>query len=83
MSEFGIEVGEVRVDFPRVMRRMKEVQAHIGEHDDPARFEAMGIEVIFGEGRFTGPDLFEVGGRRIRARRFLLVTGSSDRKSVV
>jgi len=77
MSEFGIEVGEVRADFPRVMRRMKEVQAHIGEHDDPARFEAMGIEVIFGEGRFTGPDLFEVGGRRIRARRFLLVTGSS------
>jgi pyruvate/2-oxoglutarate dehydrogenase complex dihydrolipoamide dehydrogenase (E3) component len=77
MSEFGIEVGEVRVDFPRVMRRMKEVQAHIGEHDDPARFAAMGIEVIFGEGRFEGPDLFEVGGRRIRARRFLLATGSS------
>lgn len=77
MSEFGIEVGEVRVDFPRVMRRMKESQAHIGEHDAPARFEGMGIEVIFGEGRFTGPDAFEVAGRRIKARRFLLATGST------
>jgi pyruvate/2-oxoglutarate dehydrogenase complex dihydrolipoamide dehydrogenase (E3) component len=77
MREFGIKVGEVRVDFPRVMRRMKESRAHIGEHDEAARFEAMGIEVIFGEGRFTGPDIFEVGGRRIRARRFLLATGSS------
>ncbi len=77
MGEFGIEVGEVRVDFPRVMQRMKESQAHIGEHDAPARFEGMGIEVIFGEGRFTGPDAFEVAGRRIKARRFLLATGSS------
>ena len=37
----------------------------------------MGIEVIFGEGRFAGPGAFEVAGRRINARRFLLATGSS------
>ncbi|HBK80480.1 MAG TPA: pyridine nucleotide-disulfide oxidoreductase [Nitrospinae bacterium] len=76
LPEFGIDTGEVRVDFSRVMRRMKEVQAHIGEHDEAERFEGMGIEVIFGEGRFTGPDAFEAGGRRIRARRFLIATGS-------
>lgn len=74
MGEFGIEVGGVRVDFPRVMQRMKASQAHIGEYDAPARFEEMGIEVIFGGGRFTGPDAFEVAGRRIKARRFLLAT---------
>ncbi|MBT5948311.1 MAG: FAD-dependent oxidoreductase, partial [Nitrospinaceae bacterium] len=77
MGEFGVEVGEVQVDFPRVMERMKASQAKIGEHDAPARFEGMGIEVIFGAGRFTGPDTFEVAGRQIRARRFLLATGSS------
>ncbi len=77
LAEFGIDTGEVRVDFPRVMKRMKTAQAHIGEHDAPERFEGMGIEVIFGDGAFTGPDTFEVDGRVLRARRFLLSMGSS------
>ena len=77
LSEFGVETGEVRVDFPRVMERMKAAQAHIGAHDAPERFEGMGVEVIFGDGAFTGPDAFQVGGRTIRAKRFLLATGSS------
>lgn len=77
MSDFGICAADVRVDFPRVMRRMKAAQAHIGEHDAPERFETMGIEVIFGDGAFAGPDTFEVGGRTLRSRRFLLATGSS------
>ena len=77
LGEFGIETGAVRVNFPQVMRRMKEAQAHIGEHDAPERFEAMGIEIIFGAGKFTDGRTFEVNGRKIRARRFLLATGSS------
>ena len=77
MPEFGIDVSDVRVDFPRVMKRMKAAQAHIGEHDAPERFEGMGIEVIFGDGAFTGPDTFQVGGRTLRAKRFLLSMGSS------
>ena len=77
LAEFGIETGEVRVNFPRVMRRMKEAQAIIGEHDAAERFEAMGIEIIFGAGKFIDGRTFEVNGRKIRAKRFLLATGSS------
>ena len=77
MPEFGIEVGDVQVDFPKVMKRMKAAQAHIGEHDAPERFEGMGIEVIFGDGAFTGPDTFQIGDRTLRAKRFLLSMGSS------
>ena len=77
MPAFGVDAGEVRVDFPRVMKRMKAAQARIGEHDAPSRFEGMGIEVVFGEGAFTGPDAFRVGDRTLRARKFLLATGSS------
>ncbi len=77
MPAFGIDAGDVRVDFPRVMKRMKAAQARIGEHDAPERFEGMGIEVIFGDGAFTGPDTFQAGDRTLRARRFLLATGSS------
>lgn len=35
------------------------------------------IELIRGEGRFTGPDTLEVDGREIRARRYLVATGAS------
>ncbi len=77
MGKFGIEVDNVRVNFRRVMERMKEAQAQIGKHDSRERFEAMGIEMIFGEGQFIDPDTFEVAGRHLRAKRFLIATGSS------
>lgn len=77
LGEFGIEAGEICVNFPRVMQRMKEAQAHIGEHDAASRFQGMGIEVIFGAGKFTDDRTFEVNGRPIRSKRFLLATGSS------
>ena len=32
--------------------------------------------MIFGAGRFTGPDAFEVGGRTLTARSFVIATGS-------
>ncbi len=35
------------------------------------------IDLIRGEGRFTGPDTLEVDGREIRARRYLIATGAS------
>lgn len=75
-GEFGISTEGMEVDFPRVMASMREVQKKIGVRDDPERFRKMGIEVIFGEGRFTGEDTFEVAGRTLSGRRFLIATGS-------
>ncbi len=79
-SEFGIFTEGMRVDFPRVMASMREVQKNIGERDDPERFRKMGVEVIFGEGegegRFVDETAFEVGGRTLSGRKFLIATGS-------
>lgn len=74
---FGITAGPVKVDFPRVMEAMRAVQKRVGERDAPERFRSMGVEVIFGAGRFTGPDIFEVNGERLYGRRFIIATGSS------
>lgn len=48
----------------------------IEPHDSPERFRGFGVEVVFGEARFVGPDAIEVGARRVTARRFVVATGS-------
>jgi pyruvate/2-oxoglutarate dehydrogenase complex dihydrolipoamide dehydrogenase (E3) component len=77
-GEFGIRTGDglVEVDFPAVMRRMRHVQEQAAELDRPERFQKMGVEVVFGAGRFLSPHIFEVGDRRLAGRRFLVATGS-------
>src|SRR3989338_7555903 len=74
-EEFGIE-GDYKVDFKKVMERMRGVQARIGKNDDPERFRKMGVEVIFGNGHFLDSRTFEVGNRQLRGRKFLIATGS-------
>lgn len=75
--EFGIEGGDARVNFSSVMEGMREVQRKLGENDDPERFRKMGVEVIFGKGRFIDPHTFEVNGEQLHGRRFIIATGSS------
>jgi pyruvate/2-oxoglutarate dehydrogenase complex dihydrolipoamide dehydrogenase (E3) component len=50
--------------------------AAIEPHDSQARFEGLGVRVIRAWGRFTGPAEVAAGGYRIRARRFVIATGS-------
>lgn len=75
-ARFGVEPCTPSVDIGAVMRRVAAVIKTIEPHDSPERFRALGVEVIFGAGQFTGPESFSVNGRVIRARRFVLATGS-------
>lgn len=75
-EDFGIEKESYRVNFKKVMAGMRAVQAEIGKNDDPERFRKMGIEVIFGTGKFINNHTFEVGHRRLYGRKFLIATGS-------
>lgn len=80
-EEFGITVGAPEVDRARVWERIRRVQAEIAStDDDPARFEADGIEIVRGGGRLTGPTTVAVttdgASRVLEARYVLLATGS-------
>lgn len=75
--EFGIDAGDVQVDFQRVMETVRGVQSLIGKNDDPERFRGMGVEVIIGIGRFLDPNRFEVNGEVLYGKRFIISTGSS------
>src|SRR5204863_6046262 len=45
-------------------------------NDSPERFRALGVDVSFGSGRFVDAATFEVHGRPMRPRTFVIATGS-------
>src|SRR5437868_5096435 len=65
-----------QVDFPAVMERMRRLRASLSPTDSAQRFRGLGVDVFFGQARFTGPDSVEVGGRTLRFRRAVIATGA-------
>ena len=79
-AEFGADIdGPIRVDFPRVMQRMRRLRAAISPHDSAQRFQSLGIDVFFGQARLTSPDCVDVEGLPLRFRRAVIATGSRPR----
>jgi pyruvate/2-oxoglutarate dehydrogenase complex dihydrolipoamide dehydrogenase (E3) component len=75
--QFGVNAPPPTIDFNRVHDHVHGVIAAIAPHDSVERFEGFGVTVILDSARFTGPREVEAGGRLIRARRFVIATGSS------
>lgn len=72
----GLPAVRPEIDGAAVLASVREVRARIEPHDDPERFRAMGVDVVEGEARFVSPHEVVVDGRRLRARRFVIATGS-------
>ncbi len=64
------------LDFGQVIDRVQAVIATIQPVDDPDRFRGYGCEVRFGKAAFVDPHQLVVAGDPIRARRFVIATGS-------
>ncbi len=75
-AAFGIAAIEPTIDFARTMEHVQQVIAAIAPHDSVERFAGLGVDVIQAEARFVDAVTVEAGGRRIRARRFVVATGS-------
>jgi pyruvate/2-oxoglutarate dehydrogenase complex dihydrolipoamide dehydrogenase (E3) component len=75
-AAYGIAAVEPEVDFGAVKDRVAAVIAAIAPVDSQERFEGLGCTVIRGWARFVSPQEVEVAGQRIRARRFVIATGS-------
>jgi pyruvate/2-oxoglutarate dehydrogenase complex dihydrolipoamide dehydrogenase (E3) component len=76
-GRFGVNGHEPAIDFAGVHAHVHGVIAAIAPHDSVERFEGLGVTVLRAAARFTGPDEVEADGQRIRARRFVVATGSS------
>jgi pyruvate/2-oxoglutarate dehydrogenase complex dihydrolipoamide dehydrogenase (E3) component len=75
-GDFGIGGGEPTVDFAKVHAHVKGTIAAIAPMDSMERYQAMGVSVIEGEARFRDAHTVVVGDQPIRARRFIIATGS-------
>ena len=72
----GVASVEPVVDFGEVKDHVAAVIAQIAPTDSQERFEGLGCTVIRAFARFTAPREIEAGGQTIRARRFVIATGS-------
>jgi pyruvate/2-oxoglutarate dehydrogenase complex dihydrolipoamide dehydrogenase (E3) component len=75
-DHWALAPADPQPDLARVMERVRGVIAGIEPFDSPERFRGLGVDVIFGEGGFVASDAFEVGGRRLTAKTFVIATGS-------
>ncbi|MCL4763111.1 MAG: FAD-dependent oxidoreductase [Burkholderiales bacterium] len=75
-DRWAIPAAAPQVDFAQVMERVAGVIRGIEPNDSPERFRGLGVDVIVGSGRFTARDAFEVNGRRLTAKHFVVATGS-------
>jgi pyruvate/2-oxoglutarate dehydrogenase complex dihydrolipoamide dehydrogenase (E3) component len=75
-GRFGVNGHVPDVDFARVHDHVHEVIASIAPLDSQERFEGLGVTVLRAHASFCGPDEIEAGDTRVRARRFVLATGS-------
>ena len=77
-ARFGIDVGAPVIDFPAVMRRVRDVITAIEPHDSVERFTGLGVDCVKGYARFIDPWTVEIdGARRLTAKSFIIATGAA------
>ncbi|MGI9351677.1 MAG: dihydrolipoyl dehydrogenase family protein [Rhizobiaceae bacterium] len=76
-GKFGIEPVEPKVDFQKVHDHIHDVIAAIEPNDSVERFTGLGVKVIQEAGKFKDEKTLVAGEHEIRARRFVVATGSS------
>ncbi len=74
---FGIATDEPSVDFQKVHDHVHDVIAGIAPHDSVERFEGFGVTVLQESASFTGPREIVAGGTRVKAKYFVIATGST------
>ncbi len=76
-AKFGVTPVEPQVNFKAVMAHVKSVIAAIAPNDSVERFTALGVRVVQAEGKFKDTRTVVAGDITIKARRFVIATGSS------
>jgi len=79
MSELGVSVGEIKVDFPAIMERMRRLRAKIAPADAISASSNLGVDCFQGKGVFTGKNTIEVNGKTLTFKKAVVATGGSPR----
>lgn len=76
-EHYGAQVPTgIHVDFPRLMRRMRDIRARLSRSSSAHELAAAGVDVFFGRGRFVSPETLQVGDTTLRFQKALIATGA-------
>jgi len=76
-QDYGVDMpGGFKVDFPRVMERMRRLRARISPADSAARFRDLGIDVYLGQASFIGSNKVQVGDATLEFKKAVIATGA-------
>lgn len=66
----------VKVDFDKVMERVRKIRADISHHDSVERYsKELGVDIFIGYGKFTSEKTVVVNGRTLTFKRAAVCTG--------
>ena len=74
---FGVAAAEPKVDFKAVMTHVRETIEAIEPVDSVERFAGLGVRVVEATGKFIDRKTLKAGNKIIRAKRFVIATGST------
>lgn len=75
-GQFGVTATVDSVDFGVAMERMRTLRARISPNDSAKRFQGLGVDVYFGQGRFLDSNTLEVDGTKLSFKRAVIATGA-------
>src|SRR5512132_3268846 len=75
-EQWGLLPQDPQFQFEAVFARMRERRARIAPHDSQNRFESLGVDVFRGSARFLSPREVRVGETVLRAKNFVIATGT-------
>jgi len=74
--DFGVRSASADFEFGEVMQRVHDVIRKIEPHDSVERYEGLGVDVVHGEARITGPWTVSVNGRELTTRHIVVAAGA-------
>ncbi len=76
-SRFGVMAGELRIDFPAVVRHIRQAIVRIAPNDSVERYRGLGVDVRQAGAHLVDPWTVELDtGERLTGRAILLATGA-------
>jgi pyruvate/2-oxoglutarate dehydrogenase complex dihydrolipoamide dehydrogenase (E3) component len=71
-----VDPATVKIDFEKVMERVRKIRAEISHHDSAERYSGeLGVEVYIGRAKFTSEKSIMVNGRTLHFKRAVIATG--------
>ncbi len=83
-AKYGAKTPDhIEVDFPALMERMRGIRARISRVDSVKRLASAGVDVFFGNARFSSECTVDIDGTELRFTKALIATGSRPDTSTI